>query len=158
MGDFNIDILVSNKTCEGFRKKVETLDLIDICSPTRITEATSTCIEHVPVSSSINLLMHLLKMWYKWSLGVLLVTGENNQSFNEVKKRPLQKLNVSDISSRAFYANHLLEKDYLEKIEIDHDYKIFLEVLVSTLDKIFPLKSFVKTLRKYRPQLMSRKI
>ena len=63
MGDFNIDTLVSNKACEIFRNMVETLDLklLDIGIPTKITETTKTSFDHVLISSTLSLLMHLLK-------------------------------------------------------------------------------------------------
>ena len=78
-------------------------------------------------------------MWYKWSFGTLLVTGENNQASNEViQKIPSQNLTDSDISCRAlFYANLLLGKDDLEKIELDHGYKILLKFLYQSLTNFF---------------------
>ena len=148
MGDFNIDTM-SSKTCAKDLVNVcNSFDwtLADLNSPTRVTELTSTCIDHVitnyPVISS------LLKVWpcdVTDHFGIMLQTGldyKDKHNQNTYLRRSTKKMNDPITACNAlFYAKHCLGKTNFDNIEINEGIDILVSCILETMDKYFPLES-----------------
>ena len=163
MGDFNIDTLSESSASTNFMNMLRALDwnLINLGGPTRITETTNTCIDHVLVTSDFCYLDACIdKCDITDHLGILLTTKDtDNVEVENHKNRNLDGLKNSNLCCKAlFYAKHKLDKIDFDNIDINDGFEILTSTLLETMDKYFPIQISKTACSRSRPRWMTRKI
>ena len=112
-------------------------NLINLGGPTRITETTNTCIDHVLVTSDFCYLDACIdKCDITDHLGILLTTKDtDNVEVEYHKNRNLDGLKNSNLCCKAlFYAKHKLDKIDFDNNDINDGFEILTSNLLETMD------------------------